>query len=216
VKAPVLRLPLIGPFLRAVRRAIPRRAIRGRGNRVVIRGVQENVRFDIEGDDNVVIAGARTRIANTLVFIRGNGHRIEIGDECSIGGGELWLEDSGGSIVIGRATTIEKAHIAVTEGRTIAIGSDCMLARDVEIRVGDSHSILDESGRRINPAADVTIEDHVWLAGRVVVLKGVTVATGAIVGSSSVVTSDVAARTIVAGTPARPLRGGVTWDRRRL
>ena len=52
---------------------------------------------------------------------------------------------------------------------------------------------------------DVLIADHVWIASRVTVLPGVSIGRGAVVAAGSVVTKDVAERSIVAGTPAREI-----------
>jgi len=39
------------------------------------------------------------------------------------------------------------------------IGSECMIAHDIEMRTGDAHSILDvKTGQRINKAKDVLSE----------------------------------------------------------
>jgi maltose O-acetyltransferase len=46
---------------------------------------------------------------------------------------------------------------------------------------------------------------YIWLGRDVLVLKGVTIEDYSIVGARSVVTSNVAANTIVAGNPAREI-----------
>lgn len=49
----------------------------------------------------------------------------------------------------------------------------------------------------------VGIGDGAWLAAHVVIMPGLTVGSGAIVGSNAVVTRDVAANEVVAGVPAK-------------
>jgi len=55
-------------------------------------------------------------------------------------------------------------------------------------------------------AKPVTIEDNVLIGANVVVLEGVTVGKGAVVGAGSVVTKDVAAGSVVTGTPAKKVK----------
>lgn len=55
-------------------------------------------------------------------------------------------------------------------------------------------------------AEGITVEDDVWLGAGAVVTDGVRIGRGAVVAAGSVVTQDVAAYTVVGGTPARKLR----------
>ena len=108
-------------------------------------------------------------------------------------GSTIWFEDNDCLLTIGDNTTIEEAHIAVTEpGSSIEIGKDCMLTYDIDIRCGDSHSIVDLStGQRINYARGIKIADHVWLAAHVQILTGVTIGSDSVVAIRSVVTKDI-------------------------
>ncbi|MGK9169549.1 chloramphenicol acetyltransferase [Inquilinus limosus] len=56
----------------------------------------------------------------------------------------------------------------------------------------------------------VVIGHDVWIGHGAIVLPGVTVGTGAAIGAGAVVTRDVAPYTIVAGSPAWPIRRRVT------
>lgn len=57
--------------------------------------------------------------------------------------------------------------------------------------------------RRSHP---VRIGHDVWIGHGAIIMPGVTIGLGAVIGAGAVVTKDVANYTIVAGTPARPLR----------
>jgi len=52
----------------------------------------------------------------------------------------------------------------------------------------------------------VLIGDGVWIGTRAVILPGVTIGRGAVVGAGSVVTSDIAERSLAVGNPARVIR----------
>ena len=53
---------------------------------------------------------------------------------------------------------------------------------------------------------DTVIGNDVWIGQNSTILPGVHIGDGAIIGANSVVASDVAPYTIVAGDPARPIR----------
>jgi acetyltransferase-like isoleucine patch superfamily enzyme len=58
----------------------------------------------------------------------------------------------------------------------------------------------------------VTIGPHVWIGHGAIIMPGISVGTGAIIGSGSVVTKAVPDYTIVAGNPARVIRRRVSED----
>ncbi|WP_080459210.1 acyltransferase [Roseovarius sp. A-2] len=107
--------------------------------------------------------------------------------------------------------------ISLHEAGTIRVGRDCMLSGNIHIDVSDMHSIIDIStGKRINPPADVEIGDHVWIARSVQILKGSRIGENCMVGAAALVKGDFPEGSLLAGVPARVLRSGITWDRRRL
>ncbi|OYV02593.1 MAG: hypothetical protein CFE26_21950, partial [Verrucomicrobiales bacterium VVV1] len=62
-----------------------------------------------------------------------------------------------------------------------------------------------ESGGNLN-RGDINIGSDVWIGHDVKIFKGVTIGHGAVVGACSLVNKDVPPYTVVAGTPARPIR----------
>jgi acetyltransferase-like isoleucine patch superfamily enzyme len=62
---------------------------------------------------------------------------------------------------------------------------------------------------RLIRRSPVRIENDAWIGAGAIVLPGVRIGVGAIVGAGAVVTRAVEARTVVAGVPARRLRGAV-------
>ncbi len=175
------------------------------------------VKWDIEGNNNLIEFGT-CYLKNVTIKIRGNNHHIKISDEVYMYGGILWMENEGNSIIIDSNTSIQSAHLAVTEkGKKISIGKNCMLAEEVIIRTGDSHPIIDLATKKIiNDGKDVLIKNHVWVGTRAQILKGVTIEDDSIVGAGSVVVQNVEKNTIVAGNPAKEIKKAINWVSNRV
>lgn len=90
-----------------------------------------------------------------------------------------------------------------------------MFSANISIRVGDSHSITDLEGKRVNPSRDVKIGNHVWIGNTVLITKGVEIKEDSIVGTGSVVTRKfVETNVVIAGNPAQIVKRDVSWDSR--
>lgn len=197
-----------------------RRSIQGRGNTFQAKGTTlVNVELDIIGNDNCIVLGEGGVFHNVRFRLRGDGHSIEFGPNCRVTRGALlWFEDDHCTLQVGPGTSMVEVHIAVTEpGSKVLIGEDCMLANDIDIRSGDSHSIVDAvTGERLNFAEDVVIGNHVWIAPHVVILKGVHIGDHSVVATGSIVTKSCPPNTLIAGNPARVVRTGISWKRERI
>ena len=75
--------------------------------------------------------------------------------------------------------------------------------RRVEYGFGEAD---DEEFFNWRKAHQCVISHDVWLGHAAVVMPGVTIGTGAVVGSQAVVTKDVAPYEVVVGVPAKPIR----------
>ena len=95
-------------------------------------------------------------------------------------------------------------------GEGVAIGDDVMMGPDCVIYTR-SHRFdrLDVPMREqgYGPVAPVVIGNDCWIGGRVTIMPGVSLGNGCVVGAGAVVTRDVPAGAIVAGVPARIVRG---------
>ena len=196
-----------------------RKTIRGESNVFEAQGARlSGVHMDVIGDNNQVKIGSGSVLTNVHFRIRGSGHRIEFGENCRISrGAVLWFEDRNGVLRVGSKSTMVEVHIAVTEKSTVTIGEDCMFANDIDIRTGDSHSVIDTlTGERLNPAGDIFISRHVWVAPHTVILKGVNIGENSIVATGAVVTRSCDPGVIIGGNPAKVIKTGVSWKRERI
>jgi acetyltransferase-like isoleucine patch superfamily enzyme len=137
-------------------------------------------------------------------FIHGRG-RIEIGDDFVIRSPrynqvELFV-DEGVSLRIGDDVFINQG-VRIVCTVDVEIGDHCLIADETVILDNDYHSIGNNSVKK----GPVHIEKHVWLATRVIVLRGVTIGEGSVVGAGSVVTHSIPPYTFAAGNPARVIR----------
>ena len=153
-----------------------------------------------------------------LIYMRGSNHLLKIGKNCRYSGGEIYFEDHSCEIAIGNNKTIESAHLAVTEPpKKISIGEDCMFSSRIEFRTGDSHSIIDNlTKKRINPAQNTKIGNHVWIGAHSIVLKGVEIGNNSIIGTNSIVTKSIVSNSIATGIPAKVVKHDIDWLRERI
>ena len=93
------------------------------------------------------------------------------------------------------------------------IGDDCMFGKNVLIRCTDDHTLL-IGEECANPTADIKIDNHVWLAEDVCVLKGVYIAKNSVVGLKSIVTKSIKEEgSVAAGIPAKVVKKITNWRR---
>lgn len=112
-----------------------------------------------------------------------SGVRIEIGP--------------GAVLRIGKGTYINRNTLVVCN-TAVTIGANCKISWDVIIMDSDGHAVTTDK--------PVVIGDDVWISCRSIILKGVTIGTGAVIAAGSVVTKDVPAGAVVGGSPAAIIR----------
>ena len=187
-------------------------------NTVKIDGVLKRGNIFIQGENNQVIVKSPKCNMDFNIFIQGNNNTILIEEGCILKGLNLWVEDNNNEIVIKKNTMIcGETKLCCLEGSKIYIGERCMFSDHIHFRTSDSHSILDENGKRINQPEDIIIHDHVWVGYHVTVLKGAEINKDTIVGANSVVTKKFEdSECAIAGNPARVVRKGINWHYKRI
>lgn len=111
--------------------------------------------------------------------------------------------DFGRNIKIGARVFINAGVMFVDTGG-ITIEDDALIGPG-SFLISVNHK-LEPAHRKELDLAPVIIKKNAWLGARSVVLPGVTVGENAVVGAGAVVTRNVPANTVVAGTPAKVIK----------
>ena len=112
-----------------------------------------------------------------------------------------------GEVRIG-AKTVLGQECTISAFQHVSIGRECILADRVML-IDFDHGVVDvERPVRLQGIykRDVRVGHNVWVGYGACFLRGVSVGDNAIVGTSAVVTGDVAENAVVGGVPARLLR----------
>jgi len=128
------------------------------------------------------------------------------------------MEDDNNRIEIGSNTVLNgKSHFACIEGTNIKIGNECLLSSEVTFRTGDSHSLLNLNGDRINPSLNIEIANHVWIGNKTIFTKGSSVNIDSVVATGAIVTKRFTEpHVVIGGLPATILRREISWDKERI
>jgi acetyltransferase-like isoleucine patch superfamily enzyme len=152
--------------------------------------------LNVRGDSDCIVIGAHSVVRGELMTYP-QGGRIQIGAWCYVGeNSRIW---SAASVQIGDRVLI--AHgVNIFDNLTHPVDH---VARHKQIRdiftTGHPHQTdLDER--------PITIADDVWIGAGAFLKRGLRIGARAIVAAGSVVTSDVAEDTVVAGNPARVIK----------
>ena len=190
----------------------------GKNNIKSFKGVNVNNRIHVHGSNNKIETHTGSVVKNCLIHMQGNNNSIIIKEKACVSGAELWLEGNGCIIEIGENTFVgHHSHLACTEEECkLILGNDCMLSSYVQVRTGDSHSILNLNKERLNKAESVYIGDHCWLGEGCKILKGVKLDKDIVVSTGAIVTESFKKNVLLGGIPAKIIKEEITWDSKRL
>jgi acetyltransferase-like isoleucine patch superfamily enzyme len=186
------------------------------GNQVLFESAEAfSGKIKFKGEGNIIrfVGGSHFR---GIIKVHGSNHLIEFGAHSNIKG-QIFVNGARRTIIFGAHTTAEKINVVCGENQDITIGKDCMFSREIVIRTSDAHSVVDaQTGKRLNPAQPIVIGDHVWVGQRVIINKGSVIPSNSIVGAASFVNRSFEEEGIIlVGTPARVVKKGVTWNRKK-
>lgn len=211
------------------------------GNKII--GDATGCEIIFYGYNATIEIGKQCKIDKQVSIRLYNSSKLKIGDNVTIDKEQEWVIDNYGVFRVGDQARIEKdgsifcgsrAKItidkAVSIGRrcwlnadyqgVIEIGKECMISHDVVIRTNDGHGIFDiESGKNIcNQRVDlkqnqVSIDEHVWIGTKAVILYGTRIRKGSVVGASSITKRDYPNNCIIAGIPGRVIKKNIAWSK---
>ena len=97
-------------------------------------------------------------------------------------------------------------NLTMVDDTCIYVGNHVMIGPNVTLCAG-THPI--SPALRLELAQynlPIHIEDNVWIGGGAFIMPGITIGKNSVIGANSVVTRDIPANVIAAGTPCRILR----------
>ena len=173
----------------------------GKGN--IITFVPKGVQIEIYGDNNKVEIDPSVKKWNGRIVIGNPGTNtpvynclVRIGKNSDSNG--VWID-------------------LLEDNSSVIIGNDCMLSWNIHIFASDSHTIYDVKTKKLqNWGKEIVISDNVWLAMDCTILKNSFIAKNCVVGASAVVSGKFTEENcVIVGNPAKVVKRGVAWDRRR-
>lgn len=173
----------------------------------------------IKGKNNVINIDKSARFVETTINIDSNNSYINIKNIKYMRYSTIFIYNGDNqSVTIEDGTSIEGATFyTCSEGSSIRIEKNCMLANGISLWSGDGHAIIDKSINKVlnNKQNNIVIGENSWLAQDCKLLKNAKIPPNTIIGASSIVTKPfVDEYTVIAGNPAKVVKTNVTWDRK--
>lgn len=155
--------------------------------------------------------GTNLRARNPREFFLGKGAEVHVGNNVLLERKVRFSLGENARVYVGDNTYLADFSnvLAIQE---VNIGKNCAISWHVLFMDTSSHPFGYKGEIPSTKVAPILVEDHVWIGCRAVILKGVTIGTGAIVANNAIVTKDVPPGTMVAGNPARVIKEDVIWE----
>jgi tetrahydrodipicolinate N-acetyltransferase len=185
---------------------------RHHGRIVILRGTRlqlaKGTRIQVAPGGRLVLGRIRA-VGTPCALIMARDSRLTIHGNVVIMRGTRIIVGRGAHLEIGDQSYINYDS-AVTCWDHIAIGSNCAISWNANLFDGNGHELIVDGVPR-PLTRPLHIGDHVWVGTGAIIMGG-TIGDGSVVAAGSVVTTDVPAKAIVAGNPARIVSQDASWQ----
>lgn len=182
-------------------------------------GPLEGCTVTFRGYGASLVVHDQAHVTNVKVDFNGNGGVCRLGANkrrrsfsASIRVGQDSIVDIGANV-----SSTSPVIMSAVEGTSIRVGDDVMFATNNQIRTDDGHPIFDvRTGVRVNPAENIAIGSHVWMAWGATALGGAVIGDGSVAGAFSILTKRYPNNCVIVGSPGRVVRRDIAWERPHL
>lgn len=148
-------------------------------------------------------------------LLGGDDATVFVGPDTALMAGEIYCGGRSTIVLAGKVVGTNRPVVDARNGGSVVAEWDQLWAANTYVATDDMHRLEDlATGERLNAyGAHIRLGRHVWLGRDAVVTGNVEIGEGCVVGARSLVRGQkIGANTAVAGTPARVIREGITWQ----
>lgn len=176
-------------------------------------GLEANITYREGAVDCIAEIHPTATVKNFEVVFGAKNCKLIIEENCRFPRLLLYLLAPGTTVFIGKETVCNSSLWANLSGAgtTLSIGRNCLIA-NVRARTSDSHHIIDlATNKSINPPGDIIVEDRVWMAEDVLLLKNTRIGSNSVIGARATVSGEIPPNCLAVGTPAKVIRENISW-----
>ena len=155
----------------------------------------KNLTFNLSSNSFVFIAHSKGNIFN---------FKIETDDQVNT------------SVLIHESFSCIGIYIKLESETSVTIHKNCLFSTGITFRTGDSHTIIDLKGEKLNSPKSIFVGEHVWMGNGVSVLKGASIGSNSVIGTHAVVPGKTYESNVaLAGNPAKIVKQNINWSIKR-
>ncbi len=171
----------------------------------------------VYGKNNTIIINDKAHFINSIILIENDNAYIEIGESLAIHNFSVRVSHGNGQILkIGNNTSIYGCAIHLNDENGCEIGEDCMFSDEIRIWASDGHAIYDSTTGLLLNGTNYTVKigNHCWIGQGCKFLKKGSIGNNCVIGASSIVCNNIPENNaIVVGNPAKVIKRGINWTR---